>query len=351
MNHNYRQLTENIRTRINPENIILSKTYRDDLSGISYNDALVFVRTAMKAVESEYTLKSKQAGERVKDHLSNLESISFEYQGSVMTNTHIKGYSDIDLLTISGKFYQTDRSRIDQLLESSEQIAKFSTSSVSKLKSEISAPFYQGNALDDLRNLRMDCENTLETIYSICDRTKPKSIKIKNLNLNREVDIVIANWYDDVTSIINDKQLYRGIQVYNKETHTRGEADFPFLSIKRINERGDETKGRIKKMIRFIKNIKYLSNKDIELSSFDINAICYDISVEKYRYATYLQLVPIIYYQIKSLCEDKNHSDNLVSVDGREWIFRYDSTKLDNLKLVFKEIISLIADMPANSLT
>ncbi|KAA8474031.1 hypothetical protein BDE36_0196 [Arcticibacter tournemirensis] len=351
MNHNYRQLTENIRSRINPENIILSKTYRDDLSGISYSDALVFIRTAMKAVEPEYTLKSKQAGERVKDHLSDLQRVSFEYQGSVMTNTHIKGYSDIDLLTISDKFYQPDRIGINQLLESSEQVTRLSTSSISKLKNEISAPFYQGNAEDDLRALRMECENTLETVYSVCDKTKPKSIKIKNLNLNRDVDIVIANWYDDITSIINDKQMYRGIQVYNKETHSRGKADFPFLSIKRINERGDETNGRIKKMIRFIKNIKSLSTKNIELSSFDINAICYDISVDKYRYSTYLQLVPILYHQIKSLCEDKNHSDNLVSVDGRERIFRNNNAKLENLKLVLTEFISLIADMPANSLS
>jgi len=345
MAKNYRTLTEGINRRLNPESHLLTKSFSEELATISYSDVLVFIRTAMKGVEPDYTQKSKDAGERVKEHLSKeLKDVSFKYQGSVMTDTHIKGYSDIDLLTISEKFYQADNYNIKQLLENAERRAKFYQSSITKMERELNVSSYQGNALEDLRNNRLDSERILSDVYSICDTKKPKSIKIKNLSLNREVDIVIANWFDDITSVINDKGEYRGIQVYNKDTHTRENADYPFLSIKRINERSAETFGRLKKMIRFIKNIKAISDHEILLSSFDINAICYDIDISKYQNLTFYQLVPIIYLQIKSLCENKAHADNLVSVDGREYIFRYNPQKLENLKLVFGELQSIYTD-------
>ena len=44
----YRRLTENIRTRTNPENIAINKAFSDELSSISYSDILKYVRYAMK---------------------------------------------------------------------------------------------------------------------------------------------------------------------------------------------------------------------------------------------------------------------------------------------------------------
>lgn len=106
---NYRNLIESTRARLNPDGITFQKTFTEELSALSYSDALTFVRLAMKSVEPEYTEKTKEAGGRVKEHLDNgLVNKTFRYQGSVMTNTHIKGYSDIDLLVISDKFYTWD---------------------------------------------------------------------------------------------------------------------------------------------------------------------------------------------------------------------------------------------------
>jgi len=352
MPKNYTQLTESVRNRLNPEHKALTPTFIKELSTISYSDVLVFIRTAMKGVEPEYTQRSRDAGERVKEHLlKGLTQMSFRYQGSVMTNTHIKAYSDIDLLTISEKFYQVDNLAVRRILENSEERNKYYTASIGKMEKEINASSYQGSTLEDLIFNRLKSEEILSDIYSTCDKSKPKSIKIKNLSLNREVDIVIANWYDDVTSIINDKGEYRGIQIYNKEKHQREDADYPFLSIKRINDRSSETNGRLKKMIRFIKNIKAISDHDIKLSSFDINAVCYDIEVSKYKHLSFHELVPILYLQIKSICESKSHSDSIISVDGREYIFRYNSDKLENLRLVLNEIQSIFLDLHINVLS
>ena len=292
MAKNYKLLTESIRGRINPENFAFKKTFSDELATISYSEVLTYIRLAMKGVEPEYTQKSKDAGERVKEHLtSKLSDVTFRYQGSVMTDTHIKGYSDIDLLTICDKFYSYDVTNIKLILETPERREKYYQSSIEKLQHEVNISSYQGNSLDDLRNLRLNSEKILTETYEICDTKKPKAIKIINKSLNREVDVVIANWYDDVTSIINDKGDYRGIQVYNKDTHSKEKADYPFLSIKRINERSSETNGRLKKMIRFLKNSKANSDHDIDLSSFDINAICYDIKVSEYLNLSFYELV------------------------------------------------------------
>lgn len=345
MPKNYRQLSESIRERLNPEHHPITKSFSDELATISYNDVLVFIRTAMKGVDPEYTQKSRDAGERVKEHLSKeLKDVTFKYQGSVMTDTHLKGYSDIDLLTISEKFYQADNYNIKQLLENSERRAKFYQSSIEKMQKEINASTYQGNALDDLRTNRLDSERILKDVYTACNTSKPKSIKIKNLSLNREVDIVIANWYDDITSVINDKGDLRGIQIYNKDTHSRGSADYPFISINRINERSSETNGRLKKMIRFVKNAKNFSDHEIELSSFDINAVCYDIAVSKYKEMPFYSLVEIIYNQLKSICSSKEHSDSVISVDGREYIFRGNANKVQNLQTILVEVESIYLD-------
>ncbi len=343
---NHKQLTESIRNQINPENYSFEKSFSDELSSISYSDALTFIRMAMKAVEPSYTQRTKEAGEKVKQHLNaELTDKTFRYQGSVMTDTHIKGFSDIDLLVISEKFYTYDLYRINQILDSYEEKSKFLNESINKLESEKSGSSYSGDAYSDLKKLRLDSENILQRKYNICDISKPKAIKIKNLNLDREVDIVIANWYDDVSSIINDKGEYRGIQVYDKENNRKCDADYPFLSIKRINGRSSDTNGRLKKMIRFMKNIKAHSDYDIKLSSFDINAICYDIKTAEYQNLAYYELVNVIYNQLYSISNNTNHSNDLVSVDGREYIFRNQPTKLDSLKVMMNEIEGVYNDL------
>jgi hypothetical protein len=346
MRNNYRQLAQNIRSRTNPESIILEKSFSDELSSLSYSDVATFIRMAMRGVEPAYTQASKDAGEAVKTHLRRvLAQAEYKFQGSVMTNTHIKGYSDIDLLVISEKFYQPSRTDIDKWLTESYLRNSLSLNEVRRLENE-NANFstYQGNAIEDLKLLRVQSERELTAQYSICDIRKPKCIKIKNLHYNREVDTVIANWYDDALSIAHDRGEERGVQIYNKDTHSRENADFPFISIKKINERGVYTNGRIKRMIRLLKNIKEESDLKIELSSFDINALCYDINPEIYRATSFLGLVPIVYNQLYKIVNDQEHRDSIVSVDGREYIFRYKSDKIENLQKIMTEFGQLYSD-------
>lgn len=197
----YRRLIQNIQARTNPESIALEKAFSDELSSISYSDILKYVRYAMKGVEPEYTQKSRLAGERVQNHLKqNLSEVSYKYQGSVMTNTHIKGTSDIDLLVITDSFYTFDRKSINTVVTTESLKSQLSTYQLEKLQNELKGGGYS-DALTDLRKNRIDSENTLNPVYDICDISHPKAIKITNKSLNRDVDIVIANWYDNLTAV------------------------------------------------------------------------------------------------------------------------------------------------------
>lgn len=352
MRKNYSTLTSNVRSRLNPDGILLSKAVQLELSTIQYSDVLTYVRYAMNAVEPEYTAKSKAAGSKVKDHLSTvLSNVDYEYQGSVMTDTHIKGYSDIDLLAITNKFYGWSATQVQLILDSPLYRENYSATSIQKLERENNVGPYTGDPLNDLRQNRLASEIKMTGTYDICDITKPKAIKIKNQSLNREVDIVIANWYDDVQSIVNGKGRNRGIQVYDKSSHTRGTADYPFLSIDRINTRSSYTNGRTKKMIRFLKNCKANSRYEIkEVTSFDINAICYDIAPDLYKYLAFYDLVPVLYNQLFKICNDANHADSIKSVDGKEDIFKGKPEKIRALKLILAEVEAVYLDLRENRL-
>lgn len=342
----YKKLIKNIQTRTNPENISLKKEFIAGLSAISYSDVLKYIRYAMKGVEPEYTQKSKLAGERVQNHLkNNLTNVVYKYQGSVMTNTHIKGTSDIDLLVIADTFYTFDRGSINNILTNANLKISLNSYQIKKLQNELDGGGYS-NGIDDLKKNRIGSENTLLPIYDICDISHPKAIKITNKNLNRDVDIVIANWYDNVTAILKNKEPdFRGIQVYDKKLNIKGKVDYPFLSIQRINTKSRETNGRLKKMIRFLKNVKVDSDLEINLSSFDINAICFDINTNKYFDKSFYELVPVIYNQLKRLTNNPQLAHDLKSVDGNEFIFRDDNKKFQSLQTLITEIDLILLDL------
>lgn len=348
MPKNYSQLIKNIEGRSNPENILLEKSLSDELFTIKYNDILRYITLAMNGVEPAYTEKSKEAGEKVKNHLSEvLSNVTYKYQGSVMTNTHIKGNSDIDLLVITDNFYTFDKAGIENTLIDYNQTVYLNQTQIQNLRNELTGGTYgHDKALEDLRTNRSQSEIKLTNVYNVCDITHPKAIKITNKSLNRDVDIVIANWYDDVKSIIKNKEFdFRGIQVYNKKTHSRGNADYPFLSIKRINDKSSITNGRLKKMIRFLKNVKADSSKEIKLSSFDFNAICYDIDIKKYEYLNKYLLVPVIFNQLDILASNENIANNLKSVDEHEYIFRNNPEKFQSLKNLKEEVLAILSDL------
>ena len=108
-----------------------------------------------------------------------------------------------------------------------------------------------------------------------------------------------------------------------------------------INTKSVNTGGRLKRMIRFLKNIKADSKQKIDLSSFDINAICYNIDVDAYKDLHYLNLVTIVFLQLHKIAYDEPCANSITSVDGKEYIFRGNnkrrevSTMLQNVYTIY----------------
>lgn len=347
MDRNYRDLLDKLNERQNPENFLLQKSFSEELRDSGYQYADLYIKRAMQAVDAFYTQRSIEAGNKVMNYLKTKHNnVDYEFQGSVMTNTHIRGFSDIDLLTISNKSYCYDAVGVANLLAqvNVSQYA-YSQSTVSRLKSVQNAPRYEGDAISDLKELRNNNEYYLQLQYSYVDISRPKSIKVSLTSPRREVDVVAAGWFKGTDFYLNEENdIYRGIEIYDKEKNTKLPVDYPFLSIFRINQKDSKTVGRLKKMIRFLKTIKCDSNVNINLSSFDINAICYAIEEFRYYDKTYIELLPVIYFQFNRIITDSIYRSNLYSVDGKEKIFK-DENKIQQLQLLLAELNNIQRDL------
>lgn len=357
MNKNYLELLTQLNARVNPDSIIINKAFSEELRTIPQRGVFLYIKKAMQGVELEYTQRSLEAGRKVQDKLkAELSDVNFEFQGSVMTNTHIKGYSDIDLLTICDKFYTFDKADIEATLNN--YLKSYYLTNEQKNRLQIASQRNGGYPYkySDLRNLRLDDERILQKHYNYVDISKPKSIKVSMTNPKREVDVVVANWYKNAEYYIQDDNTYKGVEIFVKGDNTYQDEvlppDYPFLSIARINSKDSEVNGRLKKMIRFLKTLKCDSNQNntIKLTSFDFNAICYDINQKTYLYHNYLELVEVIYRQLVSLASNSNHRNELKSVDEHEYIFKNrdgseNTEKVASLSKIIREVELILKDI------
>lgn len=349
MSPNYLELLEDLKKRSNPENVVNKKAIMENVmfsgKGLPYSNITEYVKLAMVGVPQEYTFRSKEAAQKVIAHLkkSHGSEVEFKYQGSVETNTHILSENDIDLLQITSKSNSVDTQGLNKALNESYL---YTPTEVINLKRH-SASFskYQGDQISDLRALRLKSEEVLNNAYKDVDTTKPKAICVNVKSPLRNVDVVTAVDYKTVNYMKKDVEYRKGIQIYDKDRDAKLPVEYPFWSIKRINERDITTDRRFKKMIRFLKNVKYDAKKLIgrkpQISSFDINAICYSIPVINYQYLHFLELVPVLYKHISKILIDVEYRNNLMSVDGQEYIFKNKPEKVTELQL-FKDAIEKI---------
>lgn len=334
----YNQLINRISDRYNPSRELLIERRMFSDIGAFDKDVAKYVRLAMNEVDESYTQRVLNAGNAVKAQLSRRQTnVSYRFQGSVMTQTHIRAASDIDLLTICEKFYNTEISKVrtEQNLN-----YKYTFSQLQNLR-QYSNNFsvYEGNSLQDLRDLRLEDELILADCYSKCDTSKPKSIKVHPIAYDIDVDVVVAAWFDSFEYVLHGKdETYRGIGIYNKERDCSENPSLPFLSIDRINAQSSLTSGRLKRMIRFLKNVKEDADQKIDLTSFEINAICYDIPVDTYSNAHYIDLVSILWNKLWVLSNDINATMLLPSVDGTEKVFAKNPQRYDEITKLRKEV-------------
>jgi len=357
MSKNYDQLIEKINQRSNPDSFTMKALFAEEnVTSLLFENknlktaqVYIYVQKAMKGVAPEYTSNSKVAANQVEAHLkrSHGSQVHFERQGSVMTNTHIIKDNDIDLVQITNKSKGVDHSGLKKALSNPNILNPIEYQNLKKHSDDFNQ--YEGNQLTDLRDIRKQSEEVLISTYKEVDVKKVNSIYVQVSSPKRDVDVVTATYYKGVDYMKTNRDYRRGIQIYNKELNKLSNVDFPFWSIKRINERSVITNGRLKNMIRFIKNVKFdcnnIDNKGA-IRSFHINAICYNINIAKYQYAHFLDLVTVINEELIRILIDKSYRDNIKSVDGTEIIFEKDcDKKLQEIRFLQAEINQIVTDL------
>lgn len=306
MTKNYEKLIQRVKERSNPgaidESILLEKSFSAELRSLYDKKVLVYIKRAMQGVEPVYTSNTIAAGDKVKTQLKNVyPKLHYKYQGSVPSNTHIKGYSDIDLVQIGGGFYaHDDRSNF----VSEYQKPNLSYDQKIRLNEVINGTPYLGNANEDLKKIRLNAEEILTKAYKEVNILKGKSIEVNLTSPNRMVDVVTASWYKSVDAVVSANDYEKGIQIYDKAKNQRLKADFPFLKIHLLKTKDSQVNGRLKKMIRFLKTLKADSNVEIDFSSFDISSVCYNIDKIKYFDKSYDELVHVLFEELSKIALD-----------------------------------------------
>lgn len=247
---------------------------------------------AMQEVDAEYTRIGVEEATRVGNQLATglrAAGISpdFRLQGSVPLNIHIRGVSDVDLLTLDIGFLTNDpdglRARAGAYITLS------------------------GTALAGLQALRSAAESILETAFpkAKVDRSGSKAIKLTGGSLRRPVDVVPSHWHDTAEYQRSGSEHDRGVKILDT-SGPRSLLNMPFKHIQKIEAQDGACLGGLKKAIRLCKNIKadaVEDGTDIKLPSFDIAAIMYHAHVGS--------LAAGIGSELAILAESRRHLDAL----------------------------------------
>lgn len=288
---------------------------------------------AMQAVGKKYTEVSVQTGERISNQLRDKlakQGIDAEFwlQGSVPLNVHIKRVSDVDVLAITKNFYT------------------YHTTGIRALQGGYRNPSQQ-TSTSVLAHLRQQVESGLIDTFPAAkvDTSGAKAVKISGGSLPRSVDVVPAHWHDTKEYQASGRQADRAVTIYNKRD-TQTIDNLPFLHIDRVGKRCDSIGGGLRKSIRLCKSVKADSDRNIQLSSYDIAAIMYYADMSALRIGQYSDLAVLTETQrhLDALYKNPVGAAKLLVPDGSRAIFDVDE-KRDELLSLSVEIDELLQNV------
>lgn len=293
-------------------------------------NAVRYALGGMQEMDPRHTEISIGEGDRVKNQLAkglgaSGPRVSFEYQGSVPLNIHIRYSSDIDLLVLHDEFVTLDWS--------GPRAQNYTSSNIS--------------AADEVLSLRKRCEAILESQFPevTVDKTGTKSIALSGGSLRRKVDVVPSHWHDTAAYQSSRAKHDREIRILDKEKRVTL-ANRPFLHMKRIDDKDSQCNGGAKKVIRLLKNLKRDSERTISLTSYDIASLvwhCSDASLNKPYYLE-LSLVAEVQQFLGTLASNPTRASELMVPDQSRKIFD-SADKLRSLAELKSEVDELAADI------
>lgn len=245
---------------------------------------------SMQAVSDTYTRVSKDTADRVanqlKERLAKVGiNAEFKLQGSVPLDVHIRGVSDVDLLTLSNELFTYD------------------PKGLRALRGDYTTPARR-TSLEVLVELRSSVESSLEDAFpaATVNKAGAKAVKISGGSLARDVDVVPAHWADTFQYQATGNASDRGTRILDKKAITTIENE-PFRHIELIGTRCDQIGGGLRKAIRLCKNVKADSDRKVTLPSFDIASVMYHANMDALRLGRY--------HELAILAETQRHLDLL----------------------------------------
>lgn len=300
-----------------------ARLYNEFYKGLSQSESVKYTVGAMQPIDEQYTRVTYEQGERVCNQLDKrlVTECSFEYQGSVTNDTHIKARSDIDVLLIIGKFFTLEHPQVP------------------------SHP-YTGDPLQDLLDLRDEAWTVLDNAFPEATVKKGhKAISLEGGSLRRKIDVVPSNWFNTNQYAEKLDGVFRGVQILDAETKQRLR-NTPFLHNAYIQIRDQDTSGGLRKAARLMKSLKYDTDA-IELSSYDIVSLAYNIPVEWLNYPRGMELA--ILNSCHTYCHflegDAAARNSIVVPDGHRKVFADGHATLAGLQQLTAELGSLVNDV------
>jgi hypothetical protein len=306
---------------------VLPESYQKRAVGKTHTQ---YALGAMQEVDADDTRISLETAERVGKQLdqgltASGNPVTFMLQGSVPLNVHIRGVSDVDLLTLDSGFitYAVDGKRSRMGLY---------TSPTPKTSVGVLSTIRTGAA----RILR-------EKYYAAdIDTSGSKAIKISGGSLARPVDVVPAHWNDNVRYQETQNANERGVTILDSKAKQTIN-NLPFLHIALISAKDRETHGGLKKAIRLCKNVRSDAEHDIALPSFDIAALMYHADTNALSAGSVYELNILAEAQryLDFLHFNKQHAKSLKTPDGLRCILDSEE-KLAALTLLSIEMDDLL---------
>lgn len=329
------QAYANLKARRNPER---DTTIFEAFDGLSESEAVKYLAGAMEPIPPTYTANTIKEADRVQNQITKgLEVVGlcaeFELQGSVVKNTHIRGYSDVDLLVVDSRFISLGPPQ------------------------KVSAP-YAGNVVEDLLQIRTTVINRLTSSFpeATVDSSGPKSVKISGGSLKRTVDVVPGNWYHTAQYTETQNRLLLAVQILDAHKKVRGEHDLLFLHGAWLNDQEQKTCGNGKKLIRLLKSLKYESSLGkAAMSSYDIESIVFRMDegeLKKFARGQELALALHCYSWLHQLDQGQQLRESLDTPDQKRKIFAdgfATLTQLRDLKTDLGQLLNEIQQGLASS--
>jgi hypothetical protein len=285
-----------------------------------------YIIGAIKQVDQKYTLKLIEQGDRVENQLKKRISdiypeIQFKRQGSVSNLTHIKYFSDVDVLVIIDKFISLENPQI------------------------ATNPF-TGSPENALLDLRKKCFQELSAAFPQVkiDDSGASSISLEKGSLVCKVDVVPSNWLNTNAYVISGNEYDRGIMVLNKDEMKR-KINYPFRFNYRLDEKDGECNGAVRMLIRLLKTIKADAQEEgttIDFSSYDICSCAYRLPSEflRYNYNEPLSIIHNFLLWMESIKDNVDVRSTLMVVDDSRKIFDDETKKVEFVKL-YNDLLSI----------